>query len=59
MRIGIIGCQSKHAEFFGALLNRERLIEGARATHICPVDEPARLPYVLERAEIPNVCERA
>ncbi|NLF28147.1 MAG: Gfo/Idh/MocA family oxidoreductase [Clostridiales bacterium] len=59
MRIGIIGCQSKHAEFFGALLNRERIVDGARATHICAVDEPARLPYVLEKAEIPNVCESA
>ncbi|MEA5051141.1 MAG: Gfo/Idh/MocA family oxidoreductase [Oscillospiraceae bacterium] len=55
MRIGIIGCQSKHAEWFGALFNRENIAPGCRVEAICPVDEPARLPYVLSLTDIPAV----
>ena len=54
-QIGIIGAQSKHAEFFAELFNRERRFGDWRVTHICAPDEPARLGYVLSRAPIPHI----
>ncbi len=54
-RIGIIGAQSKHAEFFAALFNKEKRFSQWRVNRICAVDEPQRLPYVLSCAPIPQV----
>lgn len=59
MKIGIIGVQSKHAEFFGEIINRKNRFSGVRATHIFPVDEPERLDYVIGRTDIENVCGSA
>jgi len=56
-KIGIIGCQSKHAEFFGSLFNVKNEINGYRVEYILADDEPDRLPYVLEKAQITHDCE--
>ena len=57
--LGIIGCQSKHAEFFGEIFNKQKLFNGFSVDYICPVDEPQRLPYVLGLTDIPHVCDSA
>ena len=49
MKIGMIGVESKHAEFFGSLINGKKIIPGWQVTHIYPVDAPERLGYVQER----------
>ena len=54
-RIGIIGAQSKHAEFFASLFNREKRFDDFRVTRICGLDEPERLGYVLSCAPIRHV----
>ncbi len=45
MKIGIIGCQSKHAEFFGSLFGKDEFAD-CRVKCILPCDEPQRLAYV-------------
>jgi predicted dehydrogenase len=55
-KLGIIGCQSKHAEFFGSLFNVDWRFPGYRVEYIFADDEPERMPYVLDKARIPNVC---
>lgn len=55
-KIGILGCQSKHAEFFASLFNLEGCFPGYEVAYILGDDEPGRLPYVLETAHIPIVC---
>lgn len=57
--LGIIGSQSKHAEFFGEIFNRQRRFRDFSVKYICPVDEPSRLPYVLGLTDIPCVCDTA
>lgn len=54
--IGILGCQSKHAEFFGMLFNVNRSFPGFSVQFIHGDDDPARLAYVLDTAQIPKVC---
>lgn len=56
-KIGIIGCQSKHAEFFGSLFNVQKVFPGYRAEFIFGDDEPDRMPYVIDTAKIDNICE--
>jgi len=58
-KLGIIGCQSKHAEFFGSLFNVERAFPGYQADYILGDDLPERLPYVQQTANIPVACESA
>ena len=55
-KLGIIGCQSKHAEFFGSIFNIERAFPGYGVEYIFADDEPERMPYVLGNTRIPNVC---
>jgi hypothetical protein len=55
-KLGIIGCQSKHAEFFGSIFNIARAFSGYSVEYIFADDEPERLPYVLDKARILNVC---
>ena len=55
-KLGIIGCQSKHAEFFGSIFNIDRRFPGYRVEYIFADDEPERMPYVLDKTRIPNVC---
>ena len=55
-KLGIIGCQSKHAEFFGSIFNIERVFPGYGVEYIFADDEPERMPYVLDKTRIPNVC---
>ena len=57
LKLGILGCQSKHAEFFGSIFNVDRAFPGYRVEFIFADDEPERMPYVLEKANIPNVCQ--
>lgn len=59
MKIGMIGVESKHAEFFGSLINGKKIIPGWQVTHIYPVDAPERLGYVQERVGQTKVCESA
>lgn len=56
-KIGILGCQSKHAEFFGSLFNVENAFPGYSAPFIFGNDAPQRLPYVQKTAHIPTVCK--
>lgn len=56
-KLGIIGCQSKHAEFFGSIFNVEETFPGYGVDYIFADDEPERMPYVLDKARIPNVCQ--
>lgn len=56
-KIGIIGCQSKHAEFFGSIFNINNSFPGYKAVYILGDDEPDRLTYVLDTAKIDEVCE--
>jgi len=55
-KLGIIGCQSKHAEFFGSIFNIERAFPGYGVEYIFADDEPERMPCVLGKTRIPNVC---
>jgi len=55
-KLGIIGCQSKHAEFFGSIFNIDLAFPGYGVEYIFADDEPGRMPYVLGKAKIPNVC---
>lgn len=55
-QLGIIGCQSKHAEFFGSLFNRDRAFPGYEVTCLFGDDAPDRLPYVQDTAQIPLIC---
>jgi predicted dehydrogenase len=56
-KIGIIGCESKHAEFFGALFNVDRVFPNYSASFILGNDAPQRLAYVQEKTQIPNLCQ--
>ncbi len=58
-KIGILGCQSKHAEFFGALFNIDGAFPGFSAPFIYGDDAPSRLTYVCETAQIPEICQSA
>lgn len=58
-KIGILGCQSKHAEFFGSLFNVENAFPGYSVPFIFGNDAPQRLPYVQKTAHIPTVCTSA
>lgn len=55
-KLGIIGCQSKHAEFFGSILNIDQAFPRYTVEYIFADDELDRMPYVLGKANIPNVC---
>lgn len=55
-KLGIIGSQSKHAEFFGSIFNVQKAFPGNTADFIFADDEPERIPYVCRTARIPNVC---
>ncbi len=55
-KLGILGCQSKHAEFFGSLFNIEKAFPGYQVHYLFGDDEPERLPYVQRTAGIPTVC---
>lgn len=55
-KIGILGCESKHAEFFGSLLNCGMAFPGYQAAYIFGDDAPDRLYYVQTTANIPYVC---
>jgi hypothetical protein len=55
--IGIIGCQSKHAEYFGALFNIEKVFPNFSASFILGDDAPQRLSYVQKSAHIPTICQ--
>jgi len=55
-KLGIFGCQSKHAEFFGSIFNIDRTFPGYTVEYIFADDEPERMPYVLDKTRIPNVC---
>ncbi|MFW5713080.1 MAG: Gfo/Idh/MocA family protein [Brevefilum sp.] len=59
IKIGILGCQSKHAEFFGSLFNVESAFPGFSVPFIFGDDEPSRLPYVCETAQINVTCQSA
>jgi predicted dehydrogenase len=58
-KIGIIGCESKHAEFFASLFNVQKEFSGYRVTHLAPIDKPERVDYLLSRCSIPSICENA
>jgi len=58
-KIGIIGCQSKHAEFFGSLFNIDKIFPGYSAAFLLGDDDPQRLPYVQDKAQIPTICSSA
>ncbi len=58
-KLGILGCQSKHAEFFGSLFNTEKAFPGYQVHYLFGDDEPERLPYVQRTAVIPAVCHSA
>lgn len=55
-KLGIIGCQSKHAEFFGSIFNIDKAFPGCSVNYIFADDDPERMPYVLGKTRIPNVC---
>ena len=57
MKIGMVGIESKHAEFFGSLINKEKIIPDWCVTHICPVDAPERLDYVQEHVNAKCICK--
>ena len=54
--LGIIGCQSKHAEYFGSLFNKQQVFPGYQVAYIYGDDAPERLSYVINTANIPTVC---
>jgi len=49
-KLGILGCQSKHAEFFGSLFNTEKAFPGYQVHYLFGDNEPERLPYVQRTA---------
>ncbi len=55
-KLGIIGSQSKHAEFFGSIFNIQKAFPWNAVDFIFADDEPERIPHVRETARIPNVC---
>jgi hypothetical protein len=57
LKIGILGCQSKHAEFFGMLFNVNKSFPGCRIPFIFGDDEPSRLDYVCNKAKISKICQ--
>ncbi|MEG0941105.1 MAG: Gfo/Idh/MocA family oxidoreductase [Oscillospiraceae bacterium] len=58
-KVGIIGVESKHAEFFGKLINVDKAYPGFFVEAIAPIDKADRLPYVLERCPIKKICDSA
>jgi len=57
IKIGILGCQSKHAEFFGSLFNVTSAFPGFSVPFIFGDDAPSRLDYVCKTAHIPHICQ--
>lgn len=59
MEIGIIGAESKHTEFFGALLNRQSLFADMSVGSIWGGDCPGRIGWCMDQGGIPVACTRA
>ena len=57
IKIGILGCQSKHAEIFGSLFNVTAAFPGFSVPFIFGDDAPSRLNYVCKTAHIPQTCQ--
>ena len=56
MRIGIIGAQSRHVEYFGEIINKSSLFGGARVEYIWGGDAPERLEECAAAVGIENVA---
>jgi len=55
--IGLIGVESKHAAFFGELINKRRLYEGYRISSVWGGDAAEKIPEIQKNFEIDYVCE--
>lgn len=56
MRVGIIGAQSRHVEYFGELINKSSLFGGARVEYIWGGDAPERLKECAAAVGIENIA---
>lgn len=56
MKIGMIGLQSRHLDFFTAQINVEKRFPGVSVTAVWGDDEPERLPDIATELRIPAVC---
>lgn len=57
MRIGIIGAQSKHVEYFGELVNKSSLFGSARVEYLWGGDAPERLEECAAAVGIENIAD--
>jgi len=57
IRLGFLGVQSKHAEYFGNLINREHIFEGVAVSALWGGDAPERIDSVLNELCIDRVLK--
>ena len=55
-RIGLIGIESKHADFFGSIINLEKRFPGFGIHGLWGGDAPVLIPEKAERLQIGTVC---
>lgn len=56
MRIGMIGLQSRHLDFFATQINIEKRFSGVSVVGVWGDDEVERLPAIAEQLQIPAIC---
>lgn len=57
MRLGILGCQSIHAEKFAEIFNVQKKFPGWCVAYICGDDAPEKLSLVARKGLISDICD--
>jgi predicted dehydrogenase len=55
--IGLIGAESKHADFFGTLFNVDARFQGYRVNALWGGDAPDKVPELAGKLGIANICD--
>ena len=59
MKIGIIGVQSRHLDFFTEQINIEKRFADVSVVSVWGDDEPDRVGFVAKKFQIPTICRSA